>query len=163
MKYKFILFILFVSGAYFSGIQAQVKQVTIIDELEKNVPGEGVVQIISDPKITELIGLLSPEVSIAKDNFVKTNGFRVQVFMSNDPRTARKEVSEKGSLVKTFFPEIPIYEGYVPPNWKLLVGDFLTKEEADVFRQKLQKSIPGLGKEMYVVSDKINIPIHKNN
>ena len=162
MKYKLIIFLLFASGFYFSEIQAQVKQVTIIEELEKNVPGEGVVRIISDPKITDLVGLLSPEISVDKENFAETNGFRIQVFMSNDRRTARNEVKDKGSLIKEVFPEIAPYERYTAPNWKLLVGDFLTKEEAEVFRQKLQKSIPELGKEMYVVSDKINIPIHKN-
>jgi len=160
---KFILFLLFISGTYFSGIQAQVKQVTIIDELEKNVPGEGFIRVISDPKITDLIGLLSPEVSVDEKNYVKTNGYRIQVFMSNDPRTARREIKDKGTLIKEFFYEIATYEGYISPNWKLLVGDFLTKEEAEVFRQKLQKSIPELGKEMYVVPDKVNIPIQKNN
>jgi len=158
---KLILFLLFISGSYFFGIQAQVKQVTIIDELEKNAPGEGVIRVISDPRITELIGLLSPEISVDSENFVSTNGFRIQVFMSN-ARTAREEIAEKGSLIKSFFPEFAPYRKYVAPNWKLLVGDFLTKEEAEVFKQKLQKTIPELGKEMYVVSDKINIPIQKN-
>jgi len=163
MKYKLIIFLLFALVSYFSVIHAQVKQVTIIDELEKTAQSEGSIHIISDSKITELIGLLSPELSIDKDNFVKTNGFRVQVFMSNDPRTARKEVKDKGIMIKDVFYEIDTYERYAAPNWKLLVGDFLTKEEAEVFKQKLQKSIPELGKEMYVVPDKINIPIQKNN
>jgi hypothetical protein len=162
MKYvKFILFLL--AELCFSGIQAQVKQVTIIDDLETLVPGDGVIQITSDPKITELIGILSPETSIGEDNYIKTNGFRIQVFMSNNSQTARKEITDKGSLIKEAFPEIATYRDYIAPNWKLLVGDFMTKEEAEVFRKKLQKAIPGLGKEMYIVSEKINIPLQKTN
>ena len=162
MKNKFILFLLFAAGPYFSGIKAQVKQVTIIDDLETLVPGDGIIQISSDPRITELLGILSPEVSTNKKSYVKTNGFRIQVFMSNDSKTARKELSDKGSLVKKIFPEIFIYTGYTAPNWRLLVGDFRTKEEADVFKQKMLQLIPELGKEMYVIPDKVNIPMQNN-
>jgi len=145
-------------------VQAQqVKQVTIIDDLETPVAGEGVIQITSDPKITNLIGLVSPETSVNNADYISTNGFRIQVFMSNNPKTARKELTDRGSLIKAAFPDIAIYSGYVAPNWKLLVGDFITKEEADVFRQKIKQAIPELGKEMYIVKDKVNIPVQKNN
>jgi len=163
MKQKIILFLLLFAVTCFSGIKAQqVKRVTIIDDLETFVPGEGIIQVSSDPKITELIGLVSPEMSVSETDYVKTNGFRIQVFMSNDPRTARKELTDRGSLIKSAFPDIDIYDGYTAPNWKLLVGDFRTKEEADVFRQQIKKAIPALGKEMYIVPAKINIPINKN-
>lgn len=162
MKNKFILLILFTAWSCFSEIQAQVKQVTIIDDLETLVPGEGIIQISSDPKITELIGLVSPEVSTSTDNYIKINGFRVQAFMSNNSKTARKEIADKVSLIKSVFPDVTVYTGYTAPNWKLLVGDFRTKGEADVFKQQMLKSIPQLGKEMYIVPDKVNIPIQKN-
>jgi len=162
MRYKIILFLFFTVGFYFPGIQAQVKQVTIIDDLERFVSGEGMIQISSDPKITELIGVLSPD-STDENSYVKTNGFRIQVFMSNDSKTARKELNDKGSLIKEAFPEIDVYHGYTAPNWKLLAGDFMSKEEAEVFRQKMLKAIPELGKEMYIISDKVNIPIQKTN
>ena len=159
MKSKFILFLLFATGFCFSEVQAQEKQATIIDELETLVPNEGIIWISSDPKITELIGTLSPDISASDKNYVKTAGYRIQVFMSNDSRTARKEISDKGSLIKGVFPEASIYPEYTSPNWKLLVGDFVSKEEADVFKQKILKSIPELGKEMYIVPDKVNIPM----
>ena len=157
MKHKFILFLLFITGTCFFEIQAQVKNGTIIDELETLVVEEGIIRIAADPKITELIGLLSSEINANEKNYLEISGFRIQVFMSNDSRTARKEISDKGSLIKNVFPDIATYTWYVAPNWKLLVGDFMTKEEAEVFKQKIQKSIPELGKEMYVVPDKVNI------
>ena len=162
MKSKSILLLLFTAWSCFSGIQAQVKLVNIIDDLETFVPGEGIIQINSDPKITELIGILTPEASVGDNNYVKTSGFRLQVFMSNNPKTARKELTDKWNLIKGAFPEITVYSGYDAPNWKLLAGDFMTKEEAEVFRQKMQKAIPGLGKEIYIVPDKVNIPMKRN-
>ena len=157
MKNKFILFFLFIVCFCLSEIQAQVKQVTVIDELETFVPGEGIIQITADPKITALVGILSPEVSTSTKSYVASSGYRLQVFMSNNSGTARKEMSDKVSLIKGVFPEINVYTGYSAPNWRLFVGDFRTKEEADVFKQKLLKAIPELGKEMYIVSDKVNI------
>ena len=160
MKSKFILFLFFIAGTCFFEMRAQTKQVfTIIDDLETFVPGNGIIQISSDPKITELIGSYSSEVSSTKKDYVKSKGYRIQVFMSNNSKTAKKEISDKGSLIKGIFPEIAIYNGYSAPNWKLLVGDFRTKEEATVFKQKLLKSIPALGKEMYIVPDRVNIPM----
>jgi len=163
MKNKFILTFLLVTGLCFSEMQAQVKQVTIIDDLETPVPNEGIIRIDSDPKITELIGVLSSDSSINANNFVKINGFRIQVYMSNNPKTARKEITDRQSLIQAAFPDIAIYKGYAAPNWKLVVGDFRTKEEADVFKQKMLKSIPELGKEMYIVQDIINISIQNTN
>jgi len=161
---KFILFFLFATGFCFSGVQAQqVKQVTIINDLETIVPGLGIIHISCDPKITALIGLLSPDASVNNADYLKTSGFRIQVVMSNNSKTARKELDDKGSLIKKSFPDIAIYRGYTAPNWKLLVGDFMTKEDADAFKQKMLKSIPELGKEMYIVPDKINILIPKSN
>ena len=163
MKKKFIVFFLFVAGFCLSETQAQVKQTTIIDNLETFGPGDGIIQITSDPKIIELIGIVSPQTSASEKSYVKTGGFRIQVFMSNNSKTARGEMSNKLTLIKGTFPDVSVYTGYSAPNWKLLVGDFRTKEEAEVFKQKMLKSIPELGKEMYIVSDKVNIQVQKTN
>jgi len=189
MKKIFISFLL-LAGIYLPEIQAQVKHVTIIDDLETFVPGEGIIQITSDPKITELIGNVLSETSASEKknvssstttssstsaptptsstpasarannstSYAKISGYRILVFMSNDPKMV-KTLTHKGNLIKGAFPDISVYTGYTAPNWKLLAGNFRTKEEADVAKQKLQRAIPELGKEMYVVPDKINIPL----
>jgi len=162
MKRKYFLFLFFAACSFFSVIQAQ-KRATIIDDLETFVVGEGIIHIDADPALMDLIGSFSADSSALSDSIVKMNGFRIQVFMSNDPRTGQKEIASKGSMIKSAFPEISVYTDYAAPNIKLLAGDFLTREEADVFKQKIQKSIPALGKEMYVVQDKVNIRMQKNN
>ena len=163
MKHKLIVFLLITACFCYSELSAQVKQVTIIDDLETLVPGKGIIQISCDPKIKELIGVLSPGASFQEGNTIKTNGFRIQVFTSNDSKTATNEVNNKGNLIRSVFPEIAVYKAYTAPNWKLIAGDFLTREEAEVFRQKMLKEIPQLGKEMYIISSIIEIPILKSN
>jgi hypothetical protein len=160
MIYKLILCLLITVCCL--DIQAQVRKATIIDELETPAQGKGIIRISGDPKIKELIGVPSSGISASDNNLVKTSGFRIQVFMSS-ARTARRELDGKVKLIGDNFPEIATYPDWVAPNWKLLAGDFMTREEAEVFRQKLQKTIPQLGKEMYIVQDRINIPIKTTN
>ena len=159
MKLKFVFLFLLITGSCLV-VQAQIRRVTIIEELETSVSGEGIVKITADPKIKELIGLVSPNADSDKDNVIKANGFRVQVFMSNS-RTARSEANSKGNLIKGAFPDVKVYESYNSPYWKMFAGDFLTRDEAEAFRQQLLKAVPELGKEMYVIQDKINIQINK--
>jgi hypothetical protein len=45
----------------------------------------------------------------------------------------------------------------------VLVGDFITREEATFFKEILQKEFPQFGKEMYIVTDRINMSVEKNN
>jgi len=156
MKNKIIFFLLFAACLFFSEIQAQ-NRVTIIDYLESSVPCESIMRIDCDPAITRLIGVPSSGMEVDAEGFVKITGFRIQVFMSNNQRTARNEIANKSNLIKTAFPEIAVYSEYVAPNFKLSAGDFLTREEADVFKQKLLKTIPSLGKEMYIIQNTVNI------
>ena len=149
-------------------IQAQnetsVNTYTIIDELESNTSSsQGEIRIHSDPKITALLGFPVEEVSVStgKSEYLRMPGFRIHVFMGNNPRQSRSEAFSKEKQIKEVFPDLSTYVTYEAPNWKLLVGDFMTKEEAVVFKQNLQKAFPHFGKEMYTVSDKIKVPVDK--
>jgi len=158
-----LLFLLSFSTFLSTEIQAQSKQGTIIAELETFVLGQGYVKVDCDPKIIALIGKLSPEVVPGEITKIKTKGYRVQVFMSNNPKTAFTERDEKGRLIQKAFPETDVYTDYIPPNVKLFAGDFMTKEEAEIFKRKLFKTLPELGKEMYIVEGTVNIPLQRKN
>ena len=162
MKIKFLLSLLFIVCFCSANIQAQAKLTTIIDELEKSVPGEAIVRVSADSKIKELIGKFSQDLGENDKNYVTVDGFRILVFSSNDAKTAKKEVAEKGALIRENFPEIVTYHKYAAPLLQLFAGDFTNQREADAFKEKLQKTIPQLGKEMYVRRDKVNIPIQNN-
>jgi hypothetical protein len=155
MRLKLVLFS--ICFCCLSAVFAQPRPAGIIQYLESSVPGEGAIQIESSSKITDLLGKPAPG-SADEDAFVKINGFRIQVFMSNDPRTAKGEANQKRNQIDEHFPELATYVIYEAPNWKLLAGDFMTKEEAGIFKQKIQKTFPGFGKEMYTIPYKINIP-----
>jgi hypothetical protein len=148
---------------FLSGLVCVPAQTTIVEELVSNTnPAEGVIHIESDPAITALIGIPTHRL-IAGENYdyIEHSGFRIQVFMGNDHNTARSEASSKQASIKGVFPNLTTYLTYDAPNWKLLAGDFATQEEATVFKQQLQKEFPQFGKEMYIVVDKIKLPIER--
>ncbi|MDR0681204.1 MAG: SPOR domain-containing protein [Dysgonamonadaceae bacterium] len=158
MKHLAFSFILFVAGL--GCVQAQT---TIIEELESNSnPAEGVIHIESDSAITALIGTPNNRLIASESyDYIERSGFRIQVFMGNDHNTARSEASSKQASIKEVFPDLATYLTYEAPNWKLSAGDFTTREEATFFKQQLQKEFPQFGKEMYIIVDKIKLPIEK--
>jgi hypothetical protein len=140
-------------------------QTSIIEDLQSvSSLSEGVIHIESDAAITALIGTPSSRVSSTSgtSDYAERTGYRIQVFMGSAPSTARSEASSKQAAIRNSFPEIATYLTYNAPNWKLLAGDFLTREEATIFKQQLQREFPQFGREMYIVVDKIKIPVEKN-
>jgi hypothetical protein len=149
----------------FWAISPKIEAQNIISDLETSKEDEGTVYIVCDPKIINLLGTPTSAIPPEVDDEIQTvrlNGYRIQVYMDNSQR-ARSETSQVVSLMNETFPEIATYVTYNAPNWRVLVGDFQTKEEADNFRHVIQSSLPELGKEMYIIPSKINssIPIIK--
>jgi hypothetical protein len=156
MNRKFFIILAFFVCC-FSVVQAQ----TIVNELERETQGEGTIKIATDPKITELLGTPSVLDETKENNSMKVSGYRIQVFMGNNHKKSKEEALHRQHIIKDNFPEIGTYVRYEAPNWKVFAGDFIAKEEAEVFKKNMLKIFPELGKEMYIVSDKINVSIHK--
>ncbi len=137
---------------------AQQKE-TIIDALETETSGAGTIDVESDPGITALLGTPVKGAALEDESAgsSKMQGFRILVYMGNDQRKARGEASGRQNLIKEKFSDMGTYLVYESPNWKLLVGDFTTREEANMFRQLLQKEFPQFGKEVYIVGDIVNV------
>jgi hypothetical protein len=160
MKSKIFLWIM-LSCCFWISPKAEAQN--IIGDLETSKAGEGTVRVVCDPKIIVLLGTptsATPPEVIDEIQTVRLNGYRIQVYMDNSQR-ARNEATRVVSLMNEAFPEVATYVRYNAPNWKVLVGDFQTKEDADSLKRNIQSSLPELGKEMYIVSSKINSPVSK--
>jgi len=158
---KRIIFIFTFCILYLGQVFAQD---TIVDALESSISAsEGIIEIKSDPAITALLGNPNAKKQGDADVFgtTQTSGFRIQVFMGNHPKNSRPEAFNKETLIKSVFVDMGTYVNYEAPNWKLVVGDFMTKEEAALFKEILQSEFPEFKREMYIVADKINIPSEK--
>ncbi len=75
-------------------------------------------------------------------------GYRIQVFASTDRNEAMLELEN----FQLKYPEIPIYLKYDSPNFKLRVGDFSSKIEAQYWFARLSEEYPRL----FLVPDRVN-------
>lgn len=82
------------------------------------------------------------------------NGFRLQVYASNVPQTAKNEaLLLQQQLTNTV--NMPVYAVSEPPFWKVRLGNFRTREDANAYKEVFLQYFPNLQGSTYVVPDKI--------
>jgi hypothetical protein len=81
------------------------------------------------------------------------DGYRVQIFMElgNDALHHADSVME---VFKKKYPDVPIYLLFGQPYYRLRVGDFRTRLEAENMYQRLKKKY----KNAFVTADRIELP-----
>ena len=77
-------------------------------------------------------------------------GFRIQIYFGG----ARQKASEIRQEFADKHANVPAYILYQQPNFKVRIGDFRTRLEA----QKMLKSIEGEFMSMFIVPDDVNLP-----
>lgn len=110
---------------------------------------EGYLLLNQDQRINQLIER-QKEIHVADSTI---DGFRIQIFMESGnyavelANTAMEEFKEK-------YPDTPIYLVFGQPYYRLRVGDFRTRLEAEKAFQQLSKDY----KKAFITSDRINLP-----
>ena len=133
-------------------------QVSIVEELQKERVGQGKVTVHQDAAISALLGsVYVKDENETEPKVLKSRGYRVQVYAGNNSRVARQEANDMAELIKTEFPELPVYAFFQPPRWLCRVGDYRSIEEADASMRRLRAT--GKFKEVSIVREQINIPL----
>ena len=91
-----------------------------------------------------------------KDVYAVSNtlsGFRIQIFMEIGNDAVAHAESMKYSFTKSF-PEIPVYLSYEQPYYRLRVGDFRNRVEAEKYLRLIKPKF-GLA---FVTAEEINPP-----
>lgn len=148
-----ILLLLFTSFNLLVSAQSktEVKPSNIVEIVsQKDSVTQATVVIHQDKRIESL---LVAKKTDKKDQSV--TGYRVQVFSSNQQRTAKNEAFKVEKLIRDQFPTVGVYVNYISPSWKVRVGDFKTNEEATAFRAELIKAFPTLRSQTYIVKEQI--------
>lgn len=104
------------------------------------------VQIQSDPRLDSLV-----------DQHIEANkaangiqGFRVQVFFGSE----RKPAQDAKAKMQQLMPEEEVYLVYQQPYFKVRVGDYRTRLEAEAIYRKLMHEFD----KVFIIPDKINFP-----
>ncbi|MDD4008237.1 MAG: SPOR domain-containing protein, partial [Fermentimonas sp.] len=84
----------------------------------------------------------------------------IQAFSGNNQRTSRDEANRKQSQINQLYPDQETVVLFESPFWRLRVGNFQTRGEAEEVMQDLRASFPSFGREMYIVVDEVKIPVN---
>lgn len=90
---------------------------------------------------------------ILKNESEQFNGFRVRIFL--DSKMGSREASL--AAIRRFnaiYPDVMAFRSYSAPNFKVTVGNFRTKLEAERFLIQIRSTFP----EAFVVRDKFKYP-----
>ena len=141
------------------------KSNTIIEELNSNRPFQGDVTVYQDEAIKDILAKPAPSnvpVYSSADGstqYVKLRGYKIQVFSGNDQRKSKDEAYYKQKLINDSFGDIETVVYFKSPRWILRAGNFRTRQEATTVLNEIRKQFPNFGKEMYIISDTVKIPI----
>ena len=91
-----------------------------------------------------------------KENWIEMDGYRVQIYSSNRQQTAKMEALELETNLKTEISQT-IYVLYLPPFWKVRLGDFRTYDEAKDYKKEFVQQFPQMIGDTYIVRDKIKV------
>lgn len=100
-------------------------------------------------------GEADPNQAAVKTTPTGRNGFRIQIFDSNG-RGARNEAQGRKRAVESRFSKMRAYVSFDSPYWRVRVGDFHTRAEAEHALTELRRSFPGFGASFRIVRDRIN-------
>lgn len=128
---------------------------------------QGNVSLQQDPRLEALLGRdakvynAASRMQVNKDGqrVIVSPGFRVRVFSGNNQITSKNEAFKIEDELRFYLPNLETYVLFKTPNWRLVVGNYRTQEEATAALRVLKKQFPIYGREMFVVSDEIEIPL----
>ena len=95
------------------------------------------------------------EAQQVRGNETTMRGFRVQLFSSNNARTAREAAFKVEKTIREKLPHMAVYVTYTSPFWRVRVGNCPTHDDAQRLRQYLIEQLPQLSTETYIAPDQI--------
>lgn len=136
--------------------EAQESAKVISDYIENTSGGK--VKITQPEALrARLMPKLVTEEAETAEEVTKAVGYRIQVFSDNNQRTAKAQAQARERNIATQFPELNVYLLYKSPSWRVRVGDFKTRSEAEQVMHEIKEAFPAYAGEVTVVVDRINL------
>ncbi len=111
--------------------------------------GGGSVEVVQDERLKKIAAFLRYGEDSVEG--VKIDGYRVLIFFDQDKTLAEQK---KAAFISAF-PEHRTYVDYMAPNYRVRVGNFRTKLEAEALKAQLLIAYP----TSLIVADKIDLPV----
>lgn len=88
---------------------------------------------------------------------VRMGGFRIQIFSDNNVRTAKSNAEYRKRTVEQRMPGTRAYLKYESPYWRVQVGDYRTRAEAENAMAELRNAFPAYAADLKIVNERVNI------
>lgn len=109
---------------------------------------KGVVTVVEGDGISSLV-----QKHVYLNSKQKIIGWRIQIFFDSGNNSKSKAYTMKGKFMG-MYPDMSVYLMFQSPYYKVRVGDFRTRMDAEGFKQKLLGEFP----DAFVVKDEIRSP-----
>lgn len=111
---------------------------------------KGTVKEVKDPLIDSLIARrIALNKGVTKDGTpLVVYGYRVQIFFGPN----RNDAYQEQARFKSLYPEYNTYISYTQPNYRVKIGDFRTRMEAQKMLTELRPVFPTL----FIFNERIN-------
>jgi len=110
---------------------------------------DGNIKIIQDSRIDTL---LSKHIEL-NEEYAQIEGWRINIFFEAGNNSKRLAVEAKSQFVHKYS-DVPCYLIFQEPYYKVRIGDYRSKMEAEKFLHKIEREYPNA----FVVKDNINFP-----
>jgi hypothetical protein len=109
----------------------------------------GKTEIIQDPRVDQLV-----EKHIRINQSLKTfEGFRIQLFSDSGNNSKNRAQALQEELMSSF-PGIGVYLSFKSPNYRIRLGNFRSRLDAQRFLNDIAVEYPNA----FIVNDMINLP-----
>jgi len=126
-----------------------VKSTDSIQPLDFNTKNKGTIIVNKSKDLDEITEFVSKNKDTIDEE--KIDGFRIQIYFNEDKSTA---LGQKASFLSSYN-EHKAYLDYLAPNYRVRVGNFRTKLEAEKLKQELLSRYP----TCIVIEDLIELPV----
>ena len=153
-KILLTLLLVLVSGAVLRAQEFRVDTMKV-SRVDSTLVGRNVLSVLGSGVTVNQ----SSAMRSALDRYVQNNankklsGYRIRVYFENG-QNARARSEAIARSVSNAYPGMGVYRTFESPNFKVLVGDFRTKDEALKVYQSLKASYP----TALLLKDTINYP-----
>jgi hypothetical protein len=126
------------------------------DSLWKRPVDSNSVVVHKDPRLDLLIkkqAQINEETS--RDSRKIVDGYRLMIISTNK----RQEAIDAKTKIYTYFPELKAYLWYQSPYFRLKVGNFKDRKDAEAYQQRMNIYFP---KGVFIMKDKVEVKPEKN-
>ncbi len=87
------------------------------------------------------------------ENSLETEGYRIRIFFDNR-QDSREASAQAEKMSRKIFPGYMTYRTFIYPNFKVTIGDFRTKADAQIALKEVAKYFPSA----FVVKERMKFP-----